>query len=254
MMARALKVILEEKEVDWAGLLGKEAVPYVEEALAKVYAELDEAEVPETIAPYIKAIVEAYAYGAVEYAVKMPALLYAIRSVNKDAVVINVGMYNPLEDVVIDGMDMSQFDEYFDYLIDAVAVHGIALAMLTNQIDYVDARDVAVDQPELQATTLLAQLMGKDGLKALYPSAEGDVYIAEQIAKALNLSFAGLLGDVDGNGKVNGFDLLRLKKYLSGEDVEIVRGNSDTTQDGKINGFDLLELKKYLSAPELYPM
>ena len=84
-------------------------------------------------------------------------------------------------------------------------------------------------------------------VSALYPSASGDTYIANQIAKALNLSFAGLLGDVDGNGVVNGFDLLRLKKYLAGENVEIVAGNSDTTMDGAINGFDALRLQKYLA-------
>ena len=252
MMGQALKTMINQEKVDWAALLGEEAVPYVEQALEKVYAEVDKAVENEQIAEMVKGVLEAYAYGAVEYAVQMPALLQGIRAVNKDAIVMVVGMYNPLDGVSIAGFDLSQFNEYFDYLVDGVAVYGIGLAMLTNQVDYVDARDVAVAQPTLGLMDMVALLDGD--VSALYPSAAGHDYIAAQLADALNLSFAGLLGDVDGNGKVNGFDLLRLKKYLSGEDVEIVRGNADTTKDGKINGFDLLKLKKYLSAPELYPL
>ena len=245
MMGKALKIVMADEKVDWAALLGAEAVPYVEEALAKVNAEVDAAIENAEVATLVKAVLEAYAYGAVEYAINVPALLYAIRAVNKEAIVINVGMYNPLDGVTVAGFDLSQFNDYFNYLIDGVAVYGIGLAMVTNQIDYVDARDVEVAKANLAMTDLLKLTQGD--VSALYPSAAGDTYIANQIAKALNLSFAGLLGDVDGNGVVNGFDLLRLKKYLAGENVEIVAGNSDTTMDGAINGFDALRLQKYLA-------
>lgn len=53
-------------------------------------------------------------------------------------------------------------------------------------------------------------------------------------------------GDVTGDGKVNALDLLRLKKLLAGEDVEI-GGSADITGDGKVNALDLLRLKKYLA-------
>ena len=245
MMGKALKIVMAGENVNWAALLGEAAVPYVEEALAKVNAEVDATVENAEVAALVKAVLEAYAYGAVEYAVKMPALLYAIRTVNKEAIVINVGMYNPLDGVAVAGFDLSQFNDYFNYLIDGVAVYGIGLAMVTNQIDYVDARDVEVAKATLSVQDLTKLAQGD--VSALYPSEAGEDYIAAQIAKALNLSFAGLLGDVDGNGKVNGFDLLRLKKYLAGENVEIVAGNSDTTMDGAINGFDALRLQKYLA-------
>lgn len=57
----------------------------------------------------------------------------------------------------------------------------------------------------------------------------------------------GVLGDIDNNGEINGFDLLRLKKYLSGVDVETNLFAADLTADGKVNGFDLLRLKRILS-------
>lgn len=64
-----------------------------------------------------------------------------------------------------------------------------------------------------------------------------------------------LLGDVNGDGKVNGRDSVRLMKYLIAMDeedpvtsVEIVEANSDVNQDGKINGRDSVRLMKMLIA------
>ena len=54
-------------------------------------------------------------------------------------------------------------------------------------------------------------------------------------------------GDTNGDGVVNVFDLLRLKKHLAGSSVEINLLNADVTGDGKVDVFDLLRLKKYLA-------
>ena len=60
-------------------------------------------------------------------------------------------------------------------------------------------------------------------------------------------------GDATGDGEVNGFDIIRLKKFLANYDeatgastVEISKG-ADATGDGEINGFDIIRLKKYLA-------
>ena len=64
-----------------------------------------------------------------------------------------------------------------------------------------------------------------------------------------------LLGDVNGDGTVNGRDSVRLMKYLIAMDeedpvtsVEIVEAISDVNQDGNINGRDSVRLMKMLIA------
>ncbi len=54
-------------------------------------------------------------------------------------------------------------------------------------------------------------------------------------------------GDVTGDGKINGMDLLRLGKHFAGWNVEIDETGADVTGDGKINGMDLLRLGKYFA-------
>lgn len=54
----------------------------------------------------------------------------------------------------------------------------------------------------------------------------------------------GLLGDVNGDGTVDGRDVIRLLRYQTGEGVTIVRENSDVNGDGVIDGRDALRLLK----------
>ena len=54
-------------------------------------------------------------------------------------------------------------------------------------------------------------------------------------------------GDLNGNGGVDGRDLLRLAKYLAGESVEIDKRAADVNGDGNVDGRDLLRLAKYLA-------
>ena len=62
-----------------------------------------------------------------------------------------------------------------------------------------------------------------------------------------------IYGDATGDDAVDGFDVIRLKKYLANYDydtetstVEIFPG-ADANGDGKVDGFDVIRLKKYLA-------
>ena len=55
-----------------------------------------------------------------------------------------------------------------------------------------------------------------------------------------------LYGDANGDWEVNILDLVRLRKYLVADSMEISERSADLTGDGKINGQDLIRLRKYL--------
>ena len=56
-----------------------------------------------------------------------------------------------------------------------------------------------------------------------------------------------LYGDVNSDGKINMKDVLVLRKYIAGVDVEINSENADCAYDGKINMKDVLILRKHIA-------
>ncbi len=62
-----------------------------------------------------------------------------------------------------------------------------------------------------------------------------------------------VLGDVNGDGVVDGRDLVRLRKYLANYDESTGKSNTEifagaeVTGDGKVDGRDLIRLRKYLA-------
>ena len=47
-------------------------------------------------------------------------------------------------------------------------------------------------------------------------------------------------GDADGNGAIDGKDLLLMEQAVNGWDVSLIAQNADLNGDGKVNGSDLL--------------
>ena len=54
-------------------------------------------------------------------------------------------------------------------------------------------------------------------------------------------------GDTNGDGRVNGLDLILLRQYLAGWDVEPNLSAADTNGDTRVNGLDLILLRQYLA-------
>jgi hypothetical protein len=183
----------------------------------------------------------------------------AIHSINPEAQVIVVGMYNPLAGVVVDldGTELA-IGEYVQYVVDAANVSALAFAMITNDAIYVDAPAVETlnTKTEMTALQLITEFLVNKAAK-LNPSENGHAYITEQILNALTIHVVGLLGDADNNGEVNTMDALLVLQYYTGAITEsdLVLGVCDVDGDGIVNTLDaLLILQFYTGAIDKFPI
>ena len=221
-IASAVKAAPGKVEMNWAEVVGAENVHYVDELLAEVAAKIAEAGITGELAEMVNNAIEAYAYAAMVYATELPELVNDIHAANPDALVIIVGMYNPLEDVIIALDENTTLDigEYIDYLVDGVAVHGIAYSILSGNSIYVDAPAVQTNNTDMELGIMDLTYLILDDFADLYPSALGDDYIAAEIADALNITYvkteeSGLLGDADSDGIVNIRDAMLVGQYAN---------------------------------------
>ncbi len=74
---------------------------------------------------------------------------------------------------------------------------------------------------------------------------DNNVHFAK-VNGAVNVS-SHIPGDVNGDGKANVKDLIRLQQHLNGWNVTVVAGSTDINGDGKVNVKDLIRLQQYLN-------
>ena len=241
------KTLQNKVVIDWASYIGEENVHYVDELMAVFESSLSESGLDDSTKAYVSSLVEAYAYSAVEYACELPELVNDIKEVNPNALVVIVGMYNPMKGTVIDlGESMSlEIEEYIDHLVEFVAAHGFAYAAITGNAIYVDARDVETNliNSELTLFDLLRMALG--GFADMYPTENGHAYIKDQIMKALTLTY-GLLGDADGNGKIQTNDAKLILQHIVKMPVQLDLSVCDVDGNGKIQTNDAKLILQYI--------
>ena len=243
----------EAPEYDWAKYVGEEGAEYVAEAIEELKEMLEEEGLGELMGMPVSELaavaIESYAYSCVAYAVNLPMVAAEISEINPEALIILVGMYNPLEGVVIDlGETKLDVSEYLTYLAQVAGLESLIYSIVTGDSIYVDAPEVET-KLDLDALTII-DIINEFGMKNgenLDPSEAGHEYIKEQILEALNVTKAALLGDANEDGEVNSIDAMYILQYdveLIGED-EINLELADVNGDGKVNSIDAMYVLRY---------
>ena len=238
--------------MDWARYVGAENVAYVQKALAKVNAEFVALGLGE-YAPMLTKVVECYAYGYVGFSCNYAEAINAIHAINADALVVVVGMYNALDNLVlnIEGTEVA-VGNYVNYFVELTDIQYTAYAMLTPNTIFVEVPETTTILDETYADGISAEayIMALVSANSLLPSSAGHEYIKDQIIGALNVTVEEedfLKGDVNDDGLVNGKDVIVLSRYAAKLDVEYINLKAaDVNEDGLVNGKDVIILKQYV--------
>ena len=237
-----------EVETDWESMVG-EYTEYVMIALEEVKAKLLEQGLSEDLADLVTEAVEAYAYTYAAREYYYPALINAIHEINPEALVVIVGAYNDLEGAVveIDGTEIA-LGEYVQYLIDAANLENYINALLVNNTIYVDAPAVETifEASVSNSTNIMSYIYGIMG-GMMNPNENGHEYIKEQILNALIIVKEGILGDVNGDGKVNNVDAMLVLQYdallIKEDELDLTVGDVDG--DGDVDNVDAMLILQY---------
>ena len=236
----------EPINIDWTVFVGEEGLPYIEAARTELYNYLVDCGVSGeyedvNLTDLLTVAIESYVYSYLNYAYNLPKVLEAVNTMNPDALVIIVGMYNPLENVVVDLEDTElAVGEYLQYVVDATNTEALLVAMFGENAVYVDAPAVEVNNTKTEMTTLqfISEFVYYKAV-GLNPNQNGHAYIKDQILNALTIQSQvdALLGDADNNGTVDNFDAMLILQYS----VELATAQDLNLSVCNVNGDDFVD-------------
>jgi len=246
-----VKAAIEEIQAEVLALQSKLAAELDAEALAAlaqaeddVLAALTEQidlDTAKEIAPYAEKLL----YAAVSYAVETAKALEAIQTINPEAEIMLVGMYNPLAGttVTVKG-EVINLGEIVEYAMEATDLYHLIYAVANDKVAFVDVSETTVDglgnlnvdDPKTMINSLAAALMNASA--KISANAAGHAYIAEQIIGAID--FVGMLGDINLDGEVDTADAVAAVDAWLGkiELNELQKNNGDVNFDGTVDAAD----------------
>ena len=208
-VSTATDAVVGASNVDWAAYLPEEAVAAIELALDEAAKYIEAMGVGAAAAEGFLAAAECIAYNALVYAYELPKTVAEIRAINPDAVLVVVGLDNPMEETSITLGELTiPMDLLTDAIVETTNVLTLAYAILAGNCTFVAAPEAANDAEGINlnvdnlANTLLREM------ETFLPNAEGQAYIQEQIYNALNVSYNYLWGDANLDGTVDYIDAM----------------------------------------------
>ena len=246
-----VKAAIEEIQAEVLALQSKLAAELDAEALAAlaqaeddVLAALTEkvdVETARELQPYAEKLL----YAAVSYAVETAKALEAIQTINPEAEIMLVGMYNPLAGttVTVKG-EVINLGEIVEYAMEATDLYHLIYAVANDKVAFVDVSETTVDglgnlnvdDPKTMINSLAAALMNASA--KISANAAGHAYIAEQIIGAID--FVGMLGDINLDGEVDTADAVAAIDAWLGKIAlnELQKNNGDVNFDGTVDAAD----------------
>jgi len=241
-------------DMDWNRYLGEAGTAYVMEELEGIRADLKESGLDDFTAGLVVTAVESYAYGYVGFAFNYTEALNRIHEINPEALVIVVGTFNPIDDMVIDvnGTEVA-IGDLADGLVELSNLHFTIYAMLTPGTTFVTVPDTenfmdeAIAEGEYVDVTMMSYIMALLA-NEMHANANGHEYIKDRILNALTVNYDYPLGDVNLDGKVTAADVNLLYRYVGGlaELSELQKQIGDVNQDGVVTGADVNLLYRYV--------
>ncbi len=213
------------------------------------------------VADLMSQFIEWYTYCYVTHAFNYDDVLDKIHEMTRpDAQVVVVGMFNPMDELVIsyEGQEIA-VGEYIDYALGVLNLSGFAYAMLNENTTYVPVHDVesVADYDMAQTGNIfeLIEFINKYATEVNgnftnhHETVAGHAYIAECIYNALTVTKeeTGLLGDVNTDGVVDSIDAAMILAYdvdnIDEEDLDLSVG--DVSGDGVVDSIDAAMILAY---------
>ncbi len=199
-VAEYTTIDIDEEKIDAIISLGissvKNTIDFInaekDEAYANVVAEID------GIDDMVIDFAEKIAYTIVSFAVESVKAVETIQTINPEATLLVVGMYNPLNGLEIDVEGETYgVGEMFEYVIDVTNAFYYSYAAINNDFAFVDvyaaeangfSAPVVISDIETAAVQLVNLLRNAD--ENMHANAAGHVYIKDQIVKALTCNYS----------------------------------------------------------------
>jgi len=245
--------LMNPVELDWSRYVGAEGVAYVEALLAELNAYLVES-VGETYAAYLALAIESYAYSYIGFSVNYTEVINKIHAINPDAFVAIVGMYNPIDDLVITaGETEVNIGDFIDAIVGLSNFQYNVYALLTENTVFVEIPDVetAFDAlnagKEVSIETYVMTMI--NNMASFYPNEIGHEYIKDQILGLVQIDLSQL-GDIDLDGDIDMDDVIKLLRHVAKAEIITDPASlavSDIIADGDINMDDVIKLLRFVA-------